>query len=104
MRGAGAFAACAGFGGCGMFASQSPFEYENDLRDRCWVWGHDTGQVDGEKSGWGLDVGKVDYPISEGARFLGCPNIKVIVNDDSGKLVKVKATDLLPFAWQPVEC
>ena len=33
-----------------------------------------------------------------------CPNIKVIVNDDSGKLVKVKATDLLPFAWQPVEC
>lgn len=33
-----------------------------------------------------------------------CPNIKVIVNDDSGKLVKVKATDLLPFAWQAVEC
>lgn len=33
-----------------------------------------------------------------------CPNIKVIVNDDSGKLVKVKATDLLPFAWKPVVC
>ena len=33
-----------------------------------------------------------------------CPNIKVIVNDDSGKLVKVTAADLLPFAWQPVIC
>ena len=78
MRGAGAFAACSGLGGCGTFASLSSFEYENNLRDRCWAWGHDTGQVDGEKSGWGLDVGKVDYPIAEGARFLGCPNIKVI--------------------------
>lgn len=36
--------------------------------------------------------------------FEYCPNIKVIVNDDDGSLVKVKAADLLPFAWQPVEC
>lgn len=36
--------------------------------------------------------------------FEYCPNIKVIVNDDDGNLVKVKAADLLPFAWQPVEC
>jgi cytidine deaminase len=33
-----------------------------------------------------------------------CPDIKVIVNDDSGNLIKVGATDLLPFAWQPVIC
>ena len=36
--------------------------------------------------------------------FEYCPNIKVIVNDDDGSLVKVKAADLLPFAWQPVIC
>ena len=36
--------------------------------------------------------------------FEYCPNIKVIVNDDDGNLVKVKAADLLPFAWQPVIC
>ena len=36
--------------------------------------------------------------------FEYCPNIKVIVHDDDGNLVKVKAADLLPFAWQPVEC
>ena len=36
--------------------------------------------------------------------FEYCPDIKVIVNDDSGNLIKVKASDLLPFAWQPVMC
>lgn len=26
------------------------------------------------------------------------------VNDDDGNLVKIKAKDLLPFAWKPVDC
>jgi cytidine deaminase len=30
--------------------------------------------------------------------FEYCPDIKVIVNDESGKLIKVRARDLLPFA------
>ena len=33
-----------------------------------------------------------------------CPDIKVIVNDENGKLIKVAARDLLPFAWEPVIC
>ena len=36
--------------------------------------------------------------------FQYCPDIKVILNDDNGNLIKVKAKDLLPFAWQPVVC
>ena len=36
--------------------------------------------------------------------FEYCPNIKVIVNDGEGRLVKVAAEDLLPFAWRPVVC
>lgn len=32
------------------------------------------------------------------------PDIKVIVNDGNGHLIKVKARDLLPFAWQSVQC
>ena len=31
-----------------------------------------------------------------------CPDIKVILNDDNGNLVKVGIGDLLPFAWKPV--
>ena len=34
--------------------------------------------------------------------FEYCPAIKVIVNDENGKLIKVTARDLLPFAWQSV--
>ena len=33
-----------------------------------------------------------------------CPDIKVIVKDDDGEVVKVAVCDLLPFAWQPVIC
>lgn len=36
--------------------------------------------------------------------FQYCPDIKVIVNDEEGRLIKVSARDLLPFAWQPVQC
>ena len=36
--------------------------------------------------------------------FKYCPDIKVIVNDENGNLIKVRARDLLPFAWEPVVC
>lgn len=34
--------------------------------------------------------------------FEYCPDIKMIVNDENGKLIKVRARDLLPFAWKPI--
>ena len=34
--------------------------------------------------------------------FEYCPDIKVLLNDDKGKLIKVSVRDLLPFAWKPV--
>ena len=33
-----------------------------------------------------------------------CPEILVIINDEEGRLIKVSARDLLPFAWEPVIC
>ena len=36
--------------------------------------------------------------------FEYCPDIKVIVKDETGELIKVTARDLLPFAWEPVNC
>lgn len=30
------------------------------------------------------------------------PDIKVILNDDNGKLIKVGIRDLIPFAWSPI--
>ena len=34
--------------------------------------------------------------------FEYCPDIRVILNDDGGNMVKVGIRDLLPFAWKPV--
>ena len=31
-----------------------------------------------------------------------CPNIKVILNNDSNEIIKVDIKDLLPFAWKPI--
>ncbi len=31
-----------------------------------------------------------------------CPDIKVILNDDNNKMIKVSIKDLIPFAWKPV--
>ena len=36
--------------------------------------------------------------------YESCPDIMVIVNDENGSLIKVKARDLLPFAWEAVKC
>ena len=36
--------------------------------------------------------------------FEYCPDIKVIVKDETGELVKVTARELLPYAWEPVTC
>lgn len=33
-----------------------------------------------------------------------CPDVLVIVNDEDGRLIKVRARELLPFAWEPVQC
>lgn len=34
--------------------------------------------------------------------FEYCPEIRVILNDDDGNLIKIGISDLLPFAWKPV--
>lgn len=31
-----------------------------------------------------------------------CPDIKVILNDDTNQIIKVSIIDLIPFAWKPV--
>ncbi len=36
--------------------------------------------------------------------FEYCPDIKVIVNDGEGNLIKVTARDLLPFAYEEIIC
>ena len=43
-------------------------------------------------------------PCGNGRQMLFeyCPDIKVILNNEKGEMVKVCIKDLLPFAWQPI--
>ena len=33
-----------------------------------------------------------------------CPDVLVILNDDKGKMIKVRIKDLLPFTFERIEC
>lgn len=45
------------------------------LRDCVWLWGHESGQIDGPKSAWGLPPFKVYYHQAQACRDFGVPNL-----------------------------
>ena len=53
-------------------------DYGDDLLDRCWLWGHETGQVDGAENKWGLDVPESYYHMADAAKDMGLYNLNVI--------------------------
>ena len=73
-------AACVGAfaQGCSSLTSKDLSRYEDDLIDRCWMWGHETGQVDGLNNHWGLDPAERYYHMVEGAKSFGLHNLNVI--------------------------
>ena len=66
---------------CGGAREQMPIPYDANLRDRCWMWGHDTGVYDGPDGKGGL---KYNIPGSEPITMaaacgrMGIPNVCVI--------------------------
>lgn len=52
-----------------------------------------------------VNMGSLNYVISPCGNcrqmlYEYCPDIKIIVNDENGNLIKVTARDLLPFPWK----
>lgn len=64
----------AGIGGTGVVPP-----YADDLRDRCWMWGHDSGTFDGPGNEYKIPASE---PISmvEACRYMGVPNVCAIVS------------------------
>lgn len=63
--------------GCIAFGRRTAAEYDDALRDRCWMWGHDVGQLDRPGNHWGLKAeGTMDMP--EACRKMGVENLNVI--------------------------
>ena len=74
----GASAAVAYLTGCRLGrGDRSAARYGDTLRDRCWMWGHDIGQLDRPGNQWGLPTeGQIDMP--EACRKMGIENLNVI--------------------------
>lgn len=64
--------------GCrGMSAGRVPLtEYEDTLRDHCWMWGHDSGYYDGTGKTSVYNI-PVSEPISmpDACEYMGIPNV-----------------------------
>ena len=60
-------------------------KYADELRDHCWLWGHETGQVDGANNGWLLDVARSYYHMAGAARDFGIHNLNAIRWDKPDK-------------------
>lgn len=71
--------------GCSCSAHGNFHAYENRLRDRLWMWGHDSGVYDGPDGVYNIPLSP---PISmaDGIKYMGIPNVCVIrqgiPNDD----------------------
>ena len=78
-------------------------EYGDDLLDRCWLWGHETGQVDGptndREKNWGLDAPKAYYHMADAARDMGLHNLNVIRWDLPDRTFRDSLRGLKRLTW-----
>ena len=51
--------------------------YAPDLRDRCWMWGHDTGVFDGPKNDYNIPVSE-PVTMADAIRDFGVKNVCVV--------------------------
>ncbi len=80
LTGAGAMAAWGDLPfeyGCSPSVEDNLQDYKNNLRDRLWMWGHDSGVYDGTDGVYNIPLSP---PISmaDGIKYMGIPNVCVI--------------------------
>lgn len=69
------------------------------LIDTCWMWGHETGQVDGKGNTWGLDVGTNAYAMTAGAQSFGIVNLNAIRWDKPDHLFRDSLKGMKRVTW-----
>lgn len=81
--------------------------YSDTLLDRCWLWGHETGQVDGEGNQWKLDSATSYYHMADAARHMGLVNLNVVRWDCPDKTFRDSLKGMKRVTWpasaHPVE-
>lgn len=72
--------------------------YEDNLRDRLWMWGHDSGVYDGPNGVYNIPLSP---PISmaDGIKSMGIPNVCVIRSGTPGEEYRKQFHDVKRIAW-----
>ena len=88
---------------CGVLRASCAYggvpKYADELRDHCWLWGHETGQVDGTNNLWSLDVARSYYHMADAARDVGIHNLNAIRWDKPDKSFRDSLKPLKRVTW-----
>lgn len=99
--------AASAMAGCGALSSMAALSsgadiaypaYEDNLRDRLWMWGHDSGVYDGPNGVYNIPLSP---PISmaDGITSMGIPNVCVIRSGTPGEEYRKQFHDVKRIAW-----
>jgi hypothetical protein len=72
--------------------------YEDDLRDRLWMWGHDPGVYDGPDGIYNIPL-SAPLSMAEGIKSMGIPNVCVIRHGISDADYREQFRDVKRVAW-----
>ncbi|HNX33877.1 MAG TPA: hypothetical protein PKM57_04570 [Kiritimatiellia bacterium] len=73
-------------------------EYENNLRDRLWMWGHDSGVYDGPNGVYNIPL-SAPISMAEGIQSMGIPNVCVIRGGTPDESYRRQFKDVKRIAW-----
>jgi hypothetical protein len=76
--------------------------YENNLRDRLWMWGHDPGVYDGPKGVYNIPL-SAPMSMAEGIKSMGIPNVCVIRGGTPDEEYRKQFKDVgsVSLGWKP---
>jgi hypothetical protein len=72
--------------------------YENNLRDRLWMWGHDSGVYDGPKGPYNIPL-SAPISMADGIKYMGIPNVCVIRGGIPNAEYRQQFKDVKRIAW-----
>jgi len=72
--------------------------YENNLQDRLWMWGHDSGVYDGPNGPYNIPL-RPPISLAEGIKSMGIPNVCVIRGGTPNAEYRKQFQEVKRIAW-----
>ncbi len=80
-------------------AAATPYPaYENTLRDRLWMWGHDSGVYDGPKGNFNIPL-SAPLSMADALHSMGIPNVCVIRGGTPSEAYRQQFKEVKRVAW-----